>query len=134
MFFEQALRTQRQPRGAESAPGGAAGPTHLGYAKQRFDNTARPLGICVWDLDAVIHTCDVISRDSSFDKQWRQLYLTFLAQLDEEMLLLLGMVADASDEVLQLVRFFDKEAFAIEQMAERVHTFMQTVRALFPGG
>jgi len=45
--FEQALRTQRQPRGAESAPGGAAGPTHLGYAKQRFDNTARPLGICV---------------------------------------------------------------------------------------
>eukprot|EP00974_Lingulodinium_polyedra_P029780 2868719-Lingulodinium_polyedra.AAC.1 len=32
--FEQAFRTQRRPRGAASAPGGAAGPTHLGYAKQ----------------------------------------------------------------------------------------------------
>ena len=60
--------------------------------------------------------------------------LAFLAQLDEEMLLLLGVLPDASDEVLQLVRLFDKEAFAIEQMAERVQTFMQTVRALFPGG
>ena len=95
---------------------------------------ARPLGICVWDLDALIHTCDVISRDSSFDKKWRQLCQAFLAQLDEEKVLLLGMMADASDEVLQLVRFFDKEAFAIEQMAERVQTFMQTVRALFPSG
>ena len=71
----------------------------------------------MWDLDAVIHTCAVISRDSSLDKQWMQLCLAFLAQLDEEMLLLLGMVAAASDEVLQLVRFFDKEAFAVEQLS-----------------
>ena len=115
-------------------PGGAAGPKHLGYAKQRFDNAARPLGITVWDLDAVICTCDIISRDSSFDKRWRQLSRQFLDELSEERVLLLGMLADANDELLQLVRLFDKEAFAIEQMAERVQTFMQTVRALFAGG
>ena len=57
-----------------------------------------------------------------------------LAQLDEYMVLLLGMMADASDEVLTLVRFFDREAFAIEQMAERVQTFKHTLSALFLGG
>ena len=50
------------------------------------------------------------------------------------MVLLLGMMADASDEVLMLVRFFDRESFAIEQMAERVQAFMQTARAPFHGG
>ena len=118
--FEQALATQRPIQGAESAPGGAAGPTHMGYAKQRFDNAARPLGICVWDLDAVIRTCDVIWHDTSFDNKWRKLCQAFLAELDEEMVLLLGRMADASGEVLMLVRFFDREEFAIEHMAERV--------------
>ena len=41
-MFEQVLKYQRQPNGAGQVPGGAAGPKHLGYAKQRFDNSARP--------------------------------------------------------------------------------------------
>ena len=132
--FEQVLKDQRQPSGAGQVPGGAAGPKHLGYAKQRFDNSAHPLGITVWDLDAVICTCDIISRDSSFDKRWRQLSRQFLDELSEERVLLLGMLADASDELLQLVRFFDKEAFAIEKMAEKVQSFKQTVQVLFHHG
>ena len=88
----------------------------------------------MWDLDAVICTCDIISRDSSFDKRWRQLSRQFLDELSEERVLLLGMLADASDELLQLVRFFDKEAFAIEKMAEKVQSFKQTVQVLFHHG
>ena len=64
----------------------------------------------------------------------RKLCQAFLAELDEDMVLLLGMMADASDEVLTLVRLFDREAFAIEQMAERVQTFKHTLNALFHGG
>ena len=41
-IFEQVLKDQRQPNGAGQVPGGAASPKHLGYAKQRFDNSARP--------------------------------------------------------------------------------------------
>ena len=88
----------------------------------------------MWDLDAVICTCDIISRDSSFDKRWRQLSRQFLDELSEERVLLLGMLADASDELLQLVRFFDEEAFAIEKMAEKVQSFKQTVQVLFHHG
>ena len=87
----------------------------------------------MWDLDAVIHRCDIISRDSSFDKRWRQLSRQFLDELSEERVLLLGMLADANDELLQLVRFFDKEAFATE-MAEQVQNFKQTVQVLFHHG
>ena len=46
-----------------------------------------------------------------------------MTMLSPETILLLGMMADASDEVLVLVRFFDKEAFEVDRMAEAVETF-----------
>ena len=53
--------------------------------------------------------------------------------LSPETILLLGMLADASDEVLVLVRFFDKEAFEVDRMAEAVETFKRQLSALFRG-
>ena len=107
--------------------------THLGYAKQRFDNTAKPLAVAVWNLDAVISSCDLIARDSAIRKQFRRVAETFLTMLSPETILLLGMLADASDEVLVLVRFFDKEAFEVDRMAEAVETFKRQLSALFRG-
>ena len=44
----------------------------------------------------------------------------FLHVLSQEAnLILLGMLADASDECLLLTRFFDNEAFRLEEMAEQ---------------
>ena len=84
---------ERQPR-REGLAGVVA---HLGYAKQRFDNTAKPLAVAVWNLDAVISSCDLIARDSAIRGRLRRVAETFLTMLSPETILLLGMLADASD-------------------------------------
>jgi hypothetical protein len=127
--FQQEAKKQCQPSGAGSVPGGVV--LNLSFAKHRFDSTAKPLGICVWNLDAVISTCHIIVRDKSFDKQYRTLCQQFLDELSPERILLLGMLADASEEVLTLVRFFDREAFDVSAMSEQVVAFKRRVRALF---
>ena len=43
------------------------------------------------------------------------------------------MMADASDEILHLVRFFDREAFEVDAMASEVLRVKDTLRALFQG-
>ncbi len=90
-IFDGELKRQGTP-GRPSGPGGAAGPTDLGFAKQRFDNTARPLSVVVWNLDALHSTCEMISRDASIDMQYRRLCQQFLGGLSEETILLLGML------------------------------------------
>ena len=43
----------------------------------------------------------------------------------------MGMLADANDECLILTRFFDREAFRIEEIAEQLAAFKQRLRQLF---
>ena len=126
-IFKKEVERQEQREGVAGVV------THLGYAKQRFDNTAKPLAVAVWNLDAVISSCDLIARDSAIRGQFRRVAETFLTMLSPETILLLGMLADASDEVLVLVRFFDKEAFEVDRMAEAVETFKRQLSALFRG-
>ena len=126
-IFKKEVERQQRPEGLAGVV------THLGYAKQRFDNTAKPLAVAVWNLDAVISSCDLIARDSAIRGQFRRVAETFLTMLSPETILLLGMLADASDEVLVLVRFFDKEAFEVDRMAEAVETFKRQLSALFRG-
>ena len=123
------MEVDRQPQ----REGLAGGVTHLGYAKQRFDNTAKPLAVAVWNLDAVLSSCNLIARGSAIRGQLRRVAETCLKMLSPETILLLGMLADASDEVLVLVRFFDKEAFEVDRMAEAVETFKRQMLALFRG-
>lgn len=130
-IFEKELGRQRQPCREGSGPGGNV--SHLGFAKQRFDNTARPLAVAIWNLDAVIATCAVIARDASIDQRFRSAARRFLDRLDPTWILLLGMMADASDEILHLVRFFDKEAFEVDAMASAVAQVTDTLQALFKG-
>ncbi len=104
---------------------------HIGFAKHRFDNTAKPLAVAIWNLDAVISSCDIIARDHTIHGKFRNVATAFLMMLRPETILLLGMMADASDEVLALVRFFDKEAFEVDSMAEAVQTFKRNLNAMF---
>ncbi len=127
--FEKELKRQDRPRGAPEAT-----PTTLGYAKQRFDSTAKPLAIVVWNLDAVISTCNIIAYDATFKESFRKLCKHFLDSLCPEWILLLGMIADASDEVLAVVRFFDVASFDIEAMSAQIVALKNTIRALFENG
>ena len=58
----------------------------------------------------------------------------FLQLISQEAnLILLGMLADACDECLVLTRFFDREAFRLEEMVEQIDTFKRKLQWLFAG-
>jgi hypothetical protein len=58
----------------------------------------------------------------------------FLQLISQEAnLILLGMLADACDECLVLTRFFDREAFRLEEMVRQIDTFKRKLQWLFAG-
>ena len=78
-IFERGLGRQRQPCCKGSGPRGKV--SHLGFAKQRFDSTAKPFAIAIWNLDAVIAACAVIARGASIDQRFRSVARRFLDKL-----------------------------------------------------
>ena len=124
--FREELKRREKP---SDAPGATV--HDLSWAKHRFDGVAKPLGVCVWNLDAVISTSTIIERDANFGAEYRKSCRKFLDGLCPEKIILMGMMADASDEVLTLCRFFDREAFETDQMAAQIVAFKARVRLLF---
>ena len=124
--FRAELKRREKP---SDAPGATV--HDLSWAKHRFDGVAKPLGVCVWNLDAVISTGSIIARGDSFKAEYRKSCRKFLDGLCPEKIILMGMMADASDEVLTLCRFFDREAFETDQMAAQIVAFKARVRLLF---
>ena len=97
---------------------------NMSFAKQRFDSTAKPLGRCLLNLDAVISTMHIVCGEyAAASKEHRGAAESLRVLSQEANLILLGMLADASDECLLLTRFFDKEAFRLEEMAEQIAAF-----------
>ena len=104
--------------------GGQSSVRNMSFAKQRFDSTAKPLGRCVLNLDAVISTMNIVCGEYPATSKEHRGAAEFLQVLSQEAnRILLGMSADASDECLLLTRFFDKEAFRLEEMAEQIAAF-----------
>ena len=103
----------------------------VGFAKQRFDSTAKPLGRCLLNLDAIISAMDILSRRSLSNSKDGRGSRDFLSFLNERNLILMGMLADASDECLGLTRFFDREAFRLEEMSDQLAAFQRRLRWLF---
>ncbi len=125
VFWAELKRQER----ASAAPGDRV--RDLSWAKHRFDGVAKPLGVCMWNLDAVISTCTIVERGVNFKVEYRNSSRKFLDGLGPEKIILMGMMADASDEVLVLCRFFDREAFEAEQMAHQIVPFKARMRLLF---
>ena len=81
---------------------------NISFAKQRFDSTAKPLGRCLFNLDAVISTVSIGCGEYPTTSKEHRGAAEFLHVLSQEAnLILLGMLADANDECLLLTRFFD---------------------------
>ena len=96
----------------------------MSFAKQRFDATAKPLGRCWLDLDAVISTMNIVCGEYHATSKKQQGVAEFLRVLSQEAnLILLGMLVVAGDECLLLTRSFDKEACRLEEMAEQIAAF-----------
>jgi hypothetical protein len=128
-IFQQHIAKQ-QRLGSAAALATAA--QNLSFAKQRFDSTASPLAKLWFNLEAAMGTCAALwdQRDhNSKEARMAKAVLTLMA--DERNLLLAGMLSDAADECLFLTRFFDREAFQLEETSAQIAQFKHRLDWLF---
>lgn len=85
-------------------------------------------------LDALMSTAYIISQTRQAGSKQSEGAKAFLRMLNDDAVLLLAMLADAADEVILLVRFFDTNAFEPEQVAQQVTAFQARVHRLFAEG
>lgn len=102
----------------------------LSLAKQRFDSTQKPIRrLCLY-LVPFLLTVIELSREKKNDENGQRAS-AFLAYCSEEILVQIGMIADAGDEGGQLCRAFDKELPASEELAATLSNFEMKISCLF---
>jgi hypothetical protein len=106
---------------------------NLRSQKNRFASYSKPLGRTTLFMDSVIRTAQWISvqrrgEDVAHDA------LAFLDFLNEEVCLLLSMMAEASDEATRLIRYFDTEAYDAANIHEEICVFVNRLKHLFLDG
>ena len=121
-MFESEVAKQERIAGVTSSV------RNMSFAKQRFDSTAKPLGRCLLNLDAVISTMQIVCAQRQSGSSEYKAAANFLNLISEARnLVLAGMLADACDECLVLIRFFDREAFRLEEMVEQIDIFRKKI-------
>lgn len=105
----------------------------LQSAAHRFASSQKPLGRFVLYFPAIIMTAvEIQARRAGTDKALRA--TEFLTTICEERLLTLSMLADAGDEVAQVVRFFDAKDHDISQAPAVLGSFIRRIAELFVNG
>ena len=102
-------------------------------AKHRFDTWSMPFARVCLTLDAVIQTAQSAHeerRNDRIGKTGEQ----FLDLLSEETVVLIGMLADAGEENLQLVRKLDSEKTTSGSLAAEMQNFVMKLEVLFMNG
>ena len=102
-------------------------------AKHRFDTWSMPFARVCLTLDAVIQTAQSAHeerRNARIGKTGEQ----FLDLLSEETVVLIGMLADAGEENLQLVRKLDSEKTTSGSLAAEMQNFVMKLEVLFMNG
>ena len=87
--------------------------TDMSFAAQRFDSLQKPLGRIVLNLEALLSYCHVVTRERGATSAEGQRCLEFLQCITEQSVVLLGMMADASDECMLLTRLMDRDTFDV---------------------
>ena len=113
---------------------GTGFPTDIGWRAHRFDSVRRPLGRLLLNLPAVFNLADEVVRLKSTSCDGTLVFRRFLAEIEEEGVLLLGMLADSAEECMQLSRFLDDENFDASAVANHIDHFRGTIKALFCEG
>ncbi len=103
----------------------------LSFAKQRFDSIQKPLGRIVLNLEALIATATIVLDERGPNSNEGSGAADFLNLLSDEVVVLLGMMADASDECMIVTRMFDHELFDVAAMPRMLDNFHSRVQSLF---
>jgi hypothetical protein len=102
---------------------------NLRAAKHRFESMCTPLSRIVLDWEASISFLARVSLERS-DRAGVFASAT-LGALDEELMLQAALLADAADECMCLIRFFDQREVDNAKIAGEVKRFMSTIAKLF---
>ena len=97
----------------------------LASAKHRYTSHSRPFGRACLYLEALVRTAQSILDERGRASPEGKDAESFLTMLDEESIILLGMMADVADETMVLNRFFDQDHFDKSKVAEEVNRFLQ---------
>ncbi|CAJ1390023.1 unnamed protein product, partial [Effrenium voratum] len=87
----------------------------LSAAKHRFCSYSKPLGRIVLHLDSMIAVLNRIASSCGDDARWAP---EWMASINPERAILLGMCADLADSCMQLTRYFDDESLDIARTNE----------------
>lgn len=106
----------------------------MGAAKHRCESAQRPLGRAILMLEALIAQATAILRERAPKTKEHEAAAIFLEWLDEESILQSGMVADAGDEHMILVRVLEPENVDPAELTTFLSSFLARVHALFVRG
>ena len=105
--------------------------TNLRAAKHRYESMQKPLGRAVlWLLPQIQTALHIVNNRHD---RFVPLAKSWLSELDDEKCIQLGMMADAADEALVLVRFLDDEDLDVATLMTEVQNFVDKIEALFGG-
>ena len=102
-------------------------------AKHRFDTWATPFAKLCLTMEAVLSTAQSL-HDERKQERVGAAAKEFLMLATEENLVLLGMLADAGEENLQLARFLDSETLDNSQLCADLGRFTTRITMLFDQG
>ncbi len=127
-------RFQRNCTNVETNPTTAKSITDIASSKHRFDSHSRPFGRgCIYFQALLVTAQQILDEHGASDGPGSR-SLEFLEFMDTERALSFAMMADAGDEVLQLVRFLESEQFDKTSLAPQLDEFMHRIQVLFTHG
>ncbi len=104
--------------------------TDLASAKHRYDSNMRPFGRACLYFEALVVTAQTIADERR--GQAAGVHATrFLEFIDMEVMVTLGLMADAGDETLILLRFLESEQHEKARLALELGRFLHRVDILF---
>ena len=105
----------------------------LRCAKHRVESLCEPLRRVVVYWEAYLSVVIAVARERRSQPEGKRA-MEFLAWVDEEALVQLAMMADAAEQLVCLLRFFDADGFDPSSMAAEVALFVSRVDFLFVQG
>ena len=102
-------------------------------AKHRFDSWQKPFARVCLSFDAIVATAQAMHEERRSEPAGR-FGKACLSLLDEESMLTLGMLADAGEETLELIRFMDEERADKVELCFVWRRFLDRVTVLFDRG
>lgn len=102
----------------------------LSSAPHRHASTQRPLGRICLMADCVVATAQEIMMRATCKKP-KQRCAQFLQKICAEDLVILALLADAGDECMAVLRFYDRKHVAIAQAPAELDLFFNRIKILF---